>query len=177
LGFCIRQHAGTIVFLVRASVKKSTLLIVFLGLFVSFAYLFGWEELENAFEHSKIKEAPGFTFAKKTKVITAIPENLGTRRVVFVFEVDGKTYSTITSRTDIQGAIKYTTLPEYSKIIYDKRDPAIATLQHYYDFAEKDHRTLGRSMVVVSVLAVPLALLVTLFIWLIGLLVKRSRSA
>jgi hypothetical protein len=156
--------------------KNSILLIIFLMLFVSFLYLFGSHELWSAFEHPKIKESPGFTTAKSTRVVTVGPNSLDTKRVVFYFEVNGKTYSVITNRTDHQGAVRLTSRPEYSRIIYDKRDPKISTLQHFYDYAEKDRSSLGKTMVVVSILAIPAALVVTALIWLIALLAKRARQ-
>lgn len=134
-------------------------LAVFLALFFGFFYYFGNEEVRSISSHRQIAQSPGLAAAVFDGIEGGSTER-ASYRVQFKYLVAGTTYRLSTTSTDKAGAQSY--LREVHQVIYDTRNPSVATLKRYFDLKSRGENAYFQSLVVTGVLALLLSLPLTL---------------
>lgn len=149
---------------------------IFLALFLAgllgIFYLFGPEEFERFTKNKAISASPGYTSGTADGIQT-INRKLDAYRLKVKYEVGGKEYRLMTSKTDMAGVGRYLTMP--LDVLYDTRNPATATLKRYYDLRMKDE-TLFLALLPPVALAVGGALPIAAFPALLIALFRRKRK-
>lgn len=141
-------------------------LVVFLILFLGIFYYFGSEEVRNISSNRQIAQSPGLAPAVYDGMEGGATKR-ASYRVHFKYLVDGMSYQLTTTPTDKAGAQSY--LSEAHQVIYDTRNPSVATLKRYFDLADRGSGAYFESLVVTAVLALLLSLPLTLLAaWRLG---------